>query len=110
MGRFGRVFELLVVAQTPADDIVLIGLRQRFEMVEVVDPLLGRDKAGAVEPGPQVPGDRGFDGGIVLGVLCAVLVARQIEPAIVFEPVNQTVAPKRGFQRIGDGPPSYNFV
>jgi len=46
MGRNRGAIKFFVVAQTPADNVVLLGLRQLFEMIEIMDPLLVRDKAG----------------------------------------------------------------
>jgi hypothetical protein len=80
----------------------LIGLRQRFKRVEIMDPLLGRDKAGAIDSRPHVFSDGGIDGRAAFRVLGAVFISRQIEPAIKFKPVDQPIAAKGGLQRLRD--------
>ncbi|MNR53869.1 hypothetical protein D3C85_1739530 [compost metagenome] len=45
VGRFRRVVEFFVVGFAPADDVVLLGLRQSFETIQVVAPQLEGGKA-----------------------------------------------------------------
>ena len=71
-------------------------------MIEIMDPLLGRDKAGTVDSRPGIFGDGSIDGGAAFRVLGAVFISRQIEPAIEFKPIDEAVAAKSGLQRFRD--------
>jgi len=68
-------------------------------MIEIMDPLLVRDKAGTVNSRPCIFGDGGIDGGASFRVLGAVFTSRQIKPAMEFKPVDGAVAAKSGLQR-----------
>src|SRR5260221_5187460 len=83
-----RTSELLVVAFAAADRVVLFLARHRGEPSQIVPPLLPGDNARAAESRPLVLHDRRFDGFLPLRILCAILVTRQIEPAAVFECVD----------------------
>jgi hypothetical protein len=71
-------------------------------MIEIVDPLLSRDKTGAINSRPRIFGDGGIDGSAAFRVLGAVFISCQIQPTIEFEPVDQTVAAKGRMQRSRD--------
>lgn len=101
MGRNRRVIKFFVVAQTPADKVVLLGLRQLFERIKIMDPLLVRDKAGTTNSRPCVFDDGRIDGA-AFRFPGAVFSSRKIAPAIEFKPVDETIAAKSGLQRFRD--------
>ena len=92
--RNRRVIEFLVVAQTPSDDVVALGLGHCLEMLQVMYPLLGRDEARTIEPGSRSFDYRRIDCRISFGIFGAVLVTRQIEPSIVLEAVDSPLTAK----------------
>ena len=101
MGRNRRVIKFFVVAQTPADKVVLLGLRQLFERIRIMDPLLARDKAGTTNSRPCVFDDGRIDGA-AFRFPGAVFSSRKIAPAIEFKPVDEAIAAKSGLQRFRD--------
>ena len=48
MGRFGRVLDFDVIAQSAADYVIFLLLRSRAKVPEIVNPLLNGDKTGTV--------------------------------------------------------------
>ena len=78
VGGLGRVLDLLVVGQAPAEVVVLLEVAQRLEGVEVVHPLLHGDVAGAVDALAQAMRERRLHRCLALRVLGAVLEAGEV--------------------------------
>ncbi|MNZ44124.1 hypothetical protein D3C78_617480 [compost metagenome] len=85
VGGLGSVFQLLVVALAPADDVVLLLFRQSVEAVQIVQPVLHGGEAAAAHAVGSCAGDGGGQRRLVLGVFRAVLVAGQVVTAPVAE-------------------------
>ncbi|MPM90764.1 hypothetical protein SDC9_137886 [bioreactor metagenome] len=78
VGGYGRVFQLLVVRQATAHDVVALGGAEAFKLLIVVQPLLIGQKARPVHTGACALHEGGGFGVLTLGVFGAVFVARQI--------------------------------
>ncbi len=86
--RRRRIVDLIVVVAAPADAQVLLVAAHRVEPVEIVQPLLHRDEARAVEAGARLAGCRSVEGPGASWILGAVLVAREVASLAVAERVD----------------------
>jgi len=104
--RVGRIPDLLVVGATPTDHMIALARRHLVERIQIVQPLLHGDEAGAVEPRAQAGRDRGVRRRFPLWVLRAVDVARQITAVRVHEPRDDIDGIEGPRELLHDSPPA----
>ena len=89
MGCGGSIVQFLVVVETPTDDAIPDARRMRGEEVEIMHPLLHRNEA----PASGIAG--GGHGVVSLGILGAILVAREITAIAKAKAVDHALDPER---------------
>jgi hypothetical protein len=100
MCGFGRVFQLLVISPTAADDVVPLLFCHGFKAIEIVDPFLHRDEGRAVQPGSAPLYRSRLHRLLPGGILRSVLVAREIPTVPMLKGIDRRLQPNGGF----DGP------
>ena len=88
MGYLWCVFELHIVLQAPATDVVAILLIKRTKATKIVNPLLDGNKARAVEAFSFTGREGSADGIVALGVFRSVFLTREITASLVAKAVD----------------------